>query len=121
MLGYNAIGYIATVLLVMTYYAQYYAHEKVMPLVCQVDMIILHHILANLSHYASIMLNAFKDLLCSQLCWHIYIIVLSLTAEVAVNCAHYCLCIYLFMNFTHIILIIDSYFERVIATTIATS
>ena len=24
----------------------------------------------NLSHYASIMLDAFKDVLCSKLCWH---------------------------------------------------
>ena len=24
----------------------------------------------NLSYYASIMLDAFKDLLCSKLCWH---------------------------------------------------
>ena len=30
----------------------------------------LRHYKLNLSYYASIMLDAFKDLLCSKLCWH---------------------------------------------------
>ena len=32
--------------------------------------VLIYKDLWNISYYASIMLNAFRDLLCSELCWH---------------------------------------------------
>ena len=55
------------------YYAQYYAHEKTCASFC--TKLWVHYYIAKdfmkiVLNYASIMLDAFRDLLCSKLCWH---------------------------------------------------
>ena len=70
----------AAVLSFLTYYAQYYAHEITCASFCTkltwlhwLFVVIFYRcmdIKLNLAYYASIMLNAIRDLLCLKLCWH---------------------------------------------------
>ena len=63
-------------LLFLTYYAQYYPHKETCASFCNklwldyyITKAFIKNVL-NLSYYVSIMPNAFRDLLCSKLCWH---------------------------------------------------